>query len=72
MLYAGAPLWAPSPADRRRRTVERMADTRAQTCVGRGDGSDCPEGESGVPDPGVPVYQCPDCRDHWAWGQKGA
>ncbi|WP_046248102.1 hypothetical protein [Streptomyces sp. MBT28] len=38
-----------------------MADTRAQACVGRGDGSDCPNGEDAVTE-GV---RCEECQHHW-------
>lgn len=43
----------------RRRTVELMGDTR---CVGRGDGTDCPNGEDQVLVDGV---RCEECRQFW-------
>jgi hypothetical protein len=33
-------------------------------CVGRGDGR-CPRGEVGVPEAGMGVFRCVDCRDFW-------
>lgn len=55
----------PRPA-RLRRTVEHMADTQAQACVGRGDGSDCPDGEDQVLVDGV---RCEECRHYWELDQ---
>jgi hypothetical protein len=43
-----------------------MGDIREQECAGRGDGR-CPKEESGVPEAGLPVFQCVDCRDYWSW-----
>jgi hypothetical protein len=34
-------------------------------CVGRGDGSGCPNGEVLTVDAGLAVYRCDDCRHHW-------
>lgn len=39
-----------------------MGDTRQQACVGRGDGTDCPNGETEVLVDGV---RCEECRHHW-------
>lgn len=38
-----------------------MGATR-ETCVGRGDGTDCPNGEDEVLVDGV---RCEECRHHW-------
>jgi hypothetical protein len=44
-----------------RRTVERMGDTW-ERCAGRGDGTDCPNGEDEVLVDGV---RCEECRHYW-------
>ena len=62
MLSACAPPQAPSPTAGARRTVERMGDLR-EPCVGRGDGTDCPNGEVLEPDADGP--RCEECRHHW-------
>jgi hypothetical protein len=46
----------------RRRTVEHVADTWVQECAGRGDGTDCPNGETEDLVDGV---RCEECRHHW-------
>lgn len=38
-----------------------MGDTREQACVGRGDGTDCPNGEDAVTD----GPRCEECQHHW-------
>jgi hypothetical protein len=45
--------------------VERMGDTR-EACVGRGDGTDCPNGE--ILDAGSGP-RCEECRHHWELDQ---
>lgn len=39
-----------------------MGDTRQHACVGRGDGTDCPNGEDQVLVDGV---RCEECSHHW-------
>lgn len=39
-----------------------MADARVLACAGRGDGTDCPNGEDGVLVDGV---RCEECRHYW-------
>lgn len=43
-------------------TVDCMADTTEQACAGRGDGSDCPNGETEELVDGV---RCEECQHHW-------
>ncbi|MFJ6074027.1 hypothetical protein ACIQFU_24855 [Streptomyces sp. NPDC093065] len=43
-----------------------MADARVQACAGRGDGSDCPNGETEELVDGV---RCEECRHHWELDQ---
>ena len=58
---ARAPPQAPSRPVQARRTVEGMGDT-GERCVGRGDGTDCPNGEDDVLVDGV---RCEECLHYW-------
>ncbi|WP_345595019.1 hypothetical protein [Streptomyces marokkonensis] len=42
-----------------------MVDTTEQACAGRGDGSDCPNGEVLPTGPGPGEVRCEECRHHW-------
>lgn len=53
---------APSPAGPVGRTVEDMGDGE-EACAGRGDGTDCPNGE--VLDVAVEGPRCEECRHYW-------
>jgi hypothetical protein len=54
---------ATSPSAAGPGTVDGMGDIREQACVGRGDGTDCPNGE--VFDTGTDGPRCEECRHHW-------
>jgi hypothetical protein len=43
-----------------------MGDTRNEACAGRGDGTDCPNGETDVLVDGV---RCEECRHHYELDQ---
>jgi hypothetical protein len=60
-VSACAPRRHPFPVAGRRRTVERMGETR-EACAGRGDGTDCPNGEDEALVDGV---RCEECQHHW-------
>jgi hypothetical protein len=60
-VYACAPGTPSARALWVRRTVEHMGDTR-ETCAGRGDGTDCPNGEDEVLVDGA---RCEECQHHW-------
>lgn len=53
---------APSRSGPGRRTVERMG-VSGEACEGRGDGTDCPNGE--VLDVAADGPRCEECRHHW-------
>lgn len=56
-----APLKALSRPPRTRGTVDLMGDTW-EACAGRGDGTDCPNGEDQTLVDGV---RCEECRHHY-------
>jgi hypothetical protein len=43
-----------------------MTDAQVRACAGRGDGTDCPNGETEVLVDGV---RCEECRHHWELDQ---
>lgn len=43
-----------------------MTDAQVRACAGRGDGTDCPNGETDVLVDGV---RCEECRHHWELDQ---
>ncbi|WP_191890049.1 hypothetical protein [Streptomyces griseoaurantiacus] len=43
-----------------------MRDAQVRACAGRGDGTDCPNGETDVLVDGV---RCEECRHHWELDQ---
>jgi len=45
-----------------RSTVDGMGDTGEQACAGRGDGTDCPNGEDRTLVDGV---RCEECQHHY-------
>lgn len=42
-----------------------MADARVQACAGRGDGTDCPNGETDVTGVLVDGVRCEECAHHY-------
>ncbi|MET9188593.1 hypothetical protein [Streptomyces tendae] len=46
-----------------------MADARVQACTGRGDGSDCPNGETEEAGVLVDGVRCEECRHHYELDQ---
>ncbi|WP_432185463.1 hypothetical protein [Streptomyces tendae] len=46
-----------------------MADERVQACAGRGDGSDCPNGETNETGVLVDGVRCEECLHYWELDQ---
>ncbi|CQR59261.1 sle1_094 (plasmid) [Streptomyces leeuwenhoekii] len=53
------------PTGQAPRTVETMGATRQALCAGRGDGSDCPNGEVLTVEDGAAEVRCEECRHYW-------